>query len=237
MHDISRPQLAASLAVLAARRSGVATPQLLGAASPRRSTRSRGASRYWLALAALGFLGGFWLHRRSPGVRRSRRRAAASARAQAAARIGVGSLVNSFAPAKLGDAVKIALCSRAIDGPGRLWTTGGVYAALAAARSLDARGAARRRLGDRRDAALAGLRALAALVGVLAVAGCVLERLRAHPRIATVARRASRRSSARRARSSTVLGWTPWMQLRGSPRRSPSPSALGAAASRCSRRS
>ena len=45
-------------------------------------------------------------------------------------------MVNSFAPAKLGDAVKIALFSKAIDAPGRIWTAGGVYAALAAARSL-----------------------------------------------------------------------------------------------------
>jgi uncharacterized membrane protein YbhN (UPF0104 family) len=45
-------------------------------------------------------------------------------------------MVNTFAPAKLGDAVKIALCAKAIEGPDRLWTAGGVYAALAAARCL-----------------------------------------------------------------------------------------------------
>ena len=55
---------------------------------------------------------------------------------QAAARLGIGSMVNSFTPAKLGDAVKITLCARAIDAPDRLWTASGTYAALAAARSL-----------------------------------------------------------------------------------------------------
>jgi uncharacterized membrane protein YbhN (UPF0104 family) len=55
---------------------------------------------------------------------------------QAASRLGLGSLVNCFAPARLGDAVKVALCSQAIDAPGRLWTAGGVYAAISAARCL-----------------------------------------------------------------------------------------------------
>ncbi len=54
----------------------------------------------------------------------------------AIARYATGSLVNSLAPAKLGDAVRIALFSRSIDGPERLWAAGGICAALAAARSL-----------------------------------------------------------------------------------------------------
>jgi uncharacterized membrane protein YbhN (UPF0104 family) len=57
-------------------------------------------------------------------------------RCDAIARYATGSLVNSLAPAKLGDAVRIALFSRSIDGPERLWAAGGIYAALAAARSL-----------------------------------------------------------------------------------------------------
>jgi len=93
------------------------------------------ASRPWLALAAVAFLTAFactvlaW-HTvlRSAGAHICPR--------QAAARLGIGAMVNSFAPAKLGDAVKVALCSRAIDTPGRLWTAGGAYAALTAIRSL-----------------------------------------------------------------------------------------------------
>jgi uncharacterized membrane protein YbhN (UPF0104 family) len=53
----------------------------------------------------------------------------------AAARYGLGSLVNSFAPARLGDAVRLALFSRALDSEERLWRTGGVFAAIAAARA------------------------------------------------------------------------------------------------------
>ena len=98
-------------------------------------TALRGADPRWLGLAAVGFASAFactvgaW----------SAAFGAAGGRIcprQAAARLGVGSLVNTFAPARLGDAVKVALCSRAIDAPGRLWTAGGVYAALSAARCL-----------------------------------------------------------------------------------------------------
>src|SRR5579884_1257503 len=93
------------------------------------------ASRPWLALAVVAFLAAF------AGTVGAWRAALAGAGArlgvrQAAARIATGALVNAFAPAKIGDAVKIALCSRALDAPDRLWTTGGAYAALAATRSL-----------------------------------------------------------------------------------------------------
>ena len=119
---------------------------LLGAHLARPSTALRGADRRWLGSPPSAS------RRRSrapsaPGALRSRRRAAGSARAQAAARLGVGSLVNTFAPARLGDAVKVALCSRASTRPERLWTAGGVYAALGAARCAGARvaGGGRRR--------------------------------------------------------------------------------------------
>jgi uncharacterized membrane protein YbhN (UPF0104 family) len=95
----------------------------------------RDASRPWLTLSVLAFLVAFAC---TVGAWRA---ALASAGArlgvrQTGARIATGALVNAFAPAKLGDAVKIALCSRAIDAPDRLWTTGGAYAGLAATRSL-----------------------------------------------------------------------------------------------------
>ncbi|HST18022.1 MAG TPA: lysylphosphatidylglycerol synthase transmembrane domain-containing protein [Gaiellaceae bacterium] len=98
-------------------------------------TALRAADPNWLGLAALGFgaafactVGAWTAAFRAAGGRICPR--------QAAARLGIGSLVNTFAPARLGDAVKVALCSRAIDAPGRLWTAGGVYAALSAARCL-----------------------------------------------------------------------------------------------------
>ncbi|MGZ4335174.1 MAG: lysylphosphatidylglycerol synthase transmembrane domain-containing protein [Gaiellaceae bacterium] len=93
------------------------------------------ASRPWLTLSAAAFfcafvctVGAWRAAFQSSGARLCPR--------QAAARLGVGAMVNSFAPAKLGDAVKVTLCARAIDAPGRLWTASGAYAALTAARSL-----------------------------------------------------------------------------------------------------
>jgi len=110
-------------------------PRLLGSRVAQALDALQGADSGWLALAA-GLFGCAFLATVSAW------RAALAAAGgricplQAASRIGVGSLVNSFAPAKLGDAVKIALCSKAITGPDRLWTAGGVYAALGAARLL-----------------------------------------------------------------------------------------------------
>jgi uncharacterized membrane protein YbhN (UPF0104 family) len=49
---------------------------------------------------------------------------------------GTGSLVNSVAPLRLGDAVRIGLFSRTLDGDGRIWTTGGAFGAVGAARAL-----------------------------------------------------------------------------------------------------
>jgi uncharacterized membrane protein YbhN (UPF0104 family) len=57
-------------------------------------------------------------------------------RTDAAARYGVGSLLNALAPAKLGSAVRFALFSRTLEAEGRLWTTGGVAASVGAARAI-----------------------------------------------------------------------------------------------------
>jgi uncharacterized membrane protein YbhN (UPF0104 family) len=118
-------------------------------------------------------------------------------------------MVNSFAPAKLGDAVKIALFSKSIDAPGRIWTAGGVYAALAAARSL----------------MLAALLVVASLTGAmplwpvfvlcgivaaLAVAAALSGRLRRHPRIAQMLSGLAALERSPRALM-TVLGWTAGM--------------------------
>jgi uncharacterized membrane protein YbhN (UPF0104 family) len=51
----------------------------------------------------------------------------------ACARYGAGCLVNSFAPARLGDVLRVALFSRTLDHPDRLWSTGGAFAAVSAA--------------------------------------------------------------------------------------------------------
>jgi uncharacterized membrane protein YbhN (UPF0104 family) len=169
-----------------------------------------GASRPWLTLSFAAFLGAFvctvaaW------------RAAFASAGAripplQAAARLAVGSLVNSFAPAKLGDAVKIALCSRAIDSPGRLWTAGGAYAALTATRSLT----------------LASVVVVASATGAvplwpvfvlvggaacIALAAAASSRVRHHPRLAMLLSGIA--ALVRNPRALTaVAAWTAGMQL------------------------
>jgi len=209
MH-ISRPKLIASAAGVLVLVAIAATPQLLGHRVSDALDALGGANRFWLALGALGFLGGFLA---TVGAWRAALMAAGGriCPRQAAARLGVGCMVNSFAPAKLGDAVKIALCSKAIEGPGRIWTTGGVYVGLAAARSLT----------------LAMLLVVAAVtgamplwpvfvifsaVGLLAVAGAFSGRLRSHPRIARVLGGLAALERSPRA-IATVLAWTAAMQI------------------------
>lgn len=164
----------------------------------------RGADPNWLGVAAIGFAASFGC---TVGAWTAAFRAAGGriCPRQAASRLGIGSLVNCFAPAKLGDAVKVALCSRAIDAPGRLWTAGGVYAALSAARCL----------------ALAALVVVAAatgalpwwpvlvlcaFVGTLAAAGALSGRLH-HPRIAQLVEGLAALERSPRAMA-TVLAWT-----------------------------
>jgi|SRR5581483_8718847 len=168
------------------------------------------ADRTWLAAAGLAFLASFactvaaWRAALvSAGARICPR--------QAAARIGIGSMVNSFAPAKLGDAVKVALCSRAIEAPGRLWTAGGVYAALGAVRSLTL--AALVVVASLTGAMpLWPVFALVGLVATLVLAGMLSTRLRSHPRIAEALRALGVLARSPRT-AATVIGWTLGMQV------------------------
>lgn len=199
----TRPQLllctGAVLAIALAAASGPARGHVSAAVASLRSADPR-----WLWLAAAAFVTSFAC---TVGAWTAAFRAAGGriCPRQAAARLGIGSLVNTFAPAKLGDAVKIALCSRAIDAPGRLWTAGGVYAALSAARCLSLAvlvvvAAATGALPWWPVLVLCGF------VGALALAGLFSGRLR-HPRVAQflgglAALERSPRTIA------TVLGWT-----------------------------
>jgi uncharacterized membrane protein YbhN (UPF0104 family) len=65
---------------------------------------------------------------RACGGRTGRRRAVAC--------YGAGSLVNSLLPARLGDAVRVALFSRELPGAGSVWAGGGILAAMEAARAV-----------------------------------------------------------------------------------------------------
>ncbi|HZQ15488.1 MAG TPA: lysylphosphatidylglycerol synthase domain-containing protein [Gaiellaceae bacterium] len=136
----------ATLAVLAA------FPQLLRGPVGSALAALAGAERFWLLGAAAGFVAAFAC---TVGAWRAALAAAGGriGSRQAAARLGIGAMVNSFAPAKLGEAVKLALCARAVESESRLRTLGGGYAALTAARSL----------------ALVGLVVVASLAGALPI--------------------------------------------------------------------
>lgn len=202
---LSRTQLIISGLALTALAAIAITPGLLGSRVASAVETLGGANQGWLVVATLGFVAAFGC---TVGAWRAGFAAAGgriSAR-DAAAGLGIGSMVNSIAPAKLGDAVKVALCSRAIHTPGRLWTGGGVYAALAAARSL----------------ALALLVVVASITGavplwpafvvcgivaMLAAVGLLSGRVRSYPRIARVLAGFAALERSPRALA-TVLAWT-----------------------------
>jgi uncharacterized membrane protein YbhN (UPF0104 family) len=54
----------------------------------------------------------------------------------AAARYSLGSLVNGLSPARIGEAVRVALFARALDGDDRGWRMGGVFCVVTALRAL-----------------------------------------------------------------------------------------------------
>jgi uncharacterized membrane protein YbhN (UPF0104 family) len=202
---LSRTQLMISALALAALGAIAMTPSLLGNRVASAISALGGANQFWLLIAIIGFVGAFAC---TVGAWRAGFAAAGGAICpkKAAAGLGIGSMVNAFAPAKLGDAVKVALCSRAIDAPGRLWTGGGVYAALAAARSLalallvvvaSITGAV----------PLWPVFALCAMVALLALVGSFSGRVRRHPRIAQVLAGFAALQRSPRALA-TVLGWT-----------------------------
>jgi uncharacterized membrane protein YbhN (UPF0104 family) len=57
-------------------------------------------------------------------------------RVEASARYGVGSLVNSLLSGHVGEAVRVALFSRGLEGSDRLWIASGIPAAIGAGRAL-----------------------------------------------------------------------------------------------------
>jgi uncharacterized membrane protein YbhN (UPF0104 family) len=57
-------------------------------------------------------------------------------RRRAAACYGVGSLANSLLPARIGDAVRVALFSSALPQEDRVWTTSGIFLVIGVARAV-----------------------------------------------------------------------------------------------------
>jgi uncharacterized membrane protein YbhN (UPF0104 family) len=202
---ISRTQIIASTLALVAVAGLALSPHLLGSRVASAVDVLGSADRGWLLAASASFVAAFactvgaWRAGfAAAGGRISPRRAVSG--------LGVGALVNAFAPAKLGDAVKVALCSSAIEGPGRIWTAGGVYAALAAARSLAL--AVLVVVASITGAVpLWPVFALCSIVAVLAAVGALSGRVRRHPRIAQVLEGFAALERSPRALA-TVLGWT-----------------------------
>jgi uncharacterized membrane protein YbhN (UPF0104 family) len=111
------------------------TPQLLGSQVGAAFERLDDASPTWLWLAALLVVvtlatwGQAWRHViRSCGGE--------IGRADAAGRYAIGSAVNTLAPARLGDLVRIVLFSQTLENPERGWTSAGAYTTIGAARAL-----------------------------------------------------------------------------------------------------
>jgi uncharacterized membrane protein YbhN (UPF0104 family) len=207
---ISRSNLCLSAALLAAVAVAAAGPQLLRSHVAAAFDSLADANRAWLVVAVAGFAAAFVL---GVGAWRAAFAAAGAriGRRDACARIGVGCLVNSFAPAKLGDAVKVALCARAIDAPGRIWTAGGVYAALAAARGI-VLAAFVVAASATRALPIWPVFALAGLGGAVALAAHLSPRLRRHPHIAQLLAGAAALERSPRA-AAAVLGWTAAMVI------------------------
>ena len=133
--DLRKRHLFLSLGTLAALLVVATTPQLLGDQVSEAFHGLLVASPAWLWLAALSFATA--LAASGCAWHSALRRCGGDlGRADASARYGVGSLVNAFAPAKLGSAVRFGLYARVLHGEGRLWTTGGVAASIGAARSI-----------------------------------------------------------------------------------------------------
>jgi uncharacterized membrane protein YbhN (UPF0104 family) len=111
----------------------VATPQLLGKRVGGALDTLGRADPHWLWVAGLAFavslVGSAGCWRSAIGLCGAR-----TSLADATARYGAGSLVNTFVPARAGDAVRLALFSRLLPEEGRLATTGGAFVAVSAVR-------------------------------------------------------------------------------------------------------
>jgi len=110
-----------------------ATPRFLGAHLDQAFVGAGRARPIWVWLAGVGFIcslvgmAGAWrVALVACGARLNRR--------DACARYGVGSLVNTVAPYRLGDVVRVGLFSDVLHGSDRVWRTSGALAVVEAAR-------------------------------------------------------------------------------------------------------
>jgi uncharacterized membrane protein YbhN (UPF0104 family) len=93
------------------------------------------ASPNWIAIAGCLFLA---MYAAMSSAWRTALTACGSelSRREACARYGIGSLVNTFVPFRLGDAARIAAFGRALDADDGIWVAGGALATIEVARVL-----------------------------------------------------------------------------------------------------
>jgi len=131
----SRRVLAAAGLLTIALAVVASAPGLLGTQVSKAITDLGTAQPVWLWVAgaffALALVSGAWAWRGAVGLCGGE-----TDHADSAARFCTGSLVNSVAPAKLGEAVRIALFARRIEGEDKLWKGAGVFGVVAAARAV-----------------------------------------------------------------------------------------------------
>jgi glycosyltransferase 2 family protein len=113
----------------------VFVPELLGSEVRRALAGLSGARPIWLWLAGVCFVSSLI------GTAGAWRSAISLVGGRigwldAGARYGFGSLINSFAPARLGDVARLALFSRALDSDERIWQAGGSFLVIGLARAL-----------------------------------------------------------------------------------------------------
>src|SRR4051812_39328892 len=120
---ITRTRAAIALVLVALIVAVAFTPQLGGGAVLKAIDAIGGVSPAWLALAGLGFAASIVCSAGSWAC------AIAAAGGEvplpdATARYSVGGLVNTFLPARAGDALRIALLSKRLKRRNRVWATG-----------------------------------------------------------------------------------------------------------------
>jgi len=125
----------AAVALAAALLAVAFVPALLGSEVRRSLAGLSSARPIWLWLAGLCFLASL---AGTAGAWRSAIRLVGGRIGwlDAGARYGIGSLINSFAPARLGDGARLTLFSRALDSDERLWRAGGSFALIGVARAF-----------------------------------------------------------------------------------------------------
>src|SRR3954453_23033934 len=112
-----------------------ATPGLLGSRLSEAASALGGVWPGWLWAGVFAFLASIvcpvlsWRSAMSPA-------GAQIGRYDCAARYGVGCLLNSFAPASVGEAARVTLLAQKADGENGFWSISGAAAAVAAVRGV-----------------------------------------------------------------------------------------------------